>query len=135
MSKDHVIVVDGANVAYEELSKKGEPKVSNINAVRNALKEHGFTPIIIIDASLRFDIDDPDQMETLIDDQEFRQVPAETDADFFVLETADRYGALVVSNDRFEPYRDRYPWIEERRVPVMIINGKVELYQPKLNTE
>ena len=135
MSNDNVIVVDGANIAYEELSKKGEPKVSNIIAVRNALKEQGFKPIIIIDASLRFNVDDPQQLEALIDDQEFRQVPAETDADYFVLETADRYGAPVVSNDRFEPYRDRYPWIEDRRVPVMIINGKVEIYQPKLDIE
>ncbi|HBY96831.1 MAG: hypothetical protein M5U01_33540 [Ardenticatenaceae bacterium] len=59
-------------------------------------------------------------------------MPAETDADYFVLETAGREEALVVSNDQFEPYQDRFPWIEQRRVPLMIINGEVELYKPKL---
>jgi hypothetical protein len=35
----------------------------------------------------------------------------------------------VVSNDRFEKYSQRFEWIEERRVPLMIINGEVELYE------
>ncbi|MEJ2706986.1 MAG: hypothetical protein P8074_05165 [Anaerolineales bacterium] len=41
-------------------------------------------------------------------------------------------GANVVSNDRFEKYSQRFEWIEEQRVPLMIFNGEVELYEPKL---
>lgn len=61
------------------------------------------------------------------DDRRVRQAPAETDGDAFVLAIAEEHDAVVVSNDRFEPYRDRYPWIEERRLPFMIVRGDVYL--------
>jgi hypothetical protein len=126
------IVVDGANVAFEELTKDGKPKVSNLVAVRRALEDRGFDPIIFVDASLRHEIDDPRQLESLIDRQIVRQVPAGTDADYFVLMTAEQQHAQVVSNDRYGPYHDEFPWIDKRRVPVMIVEGQVQLYEPKL---
>jgi hypothetical protein len=129
MTLSEVVVVDGANVAYAELSQKGEPKVSNLMAVRHALKQKGYEPILIVDASLRHQVDDPDQLEALIDDQVIRQAPAGTDADYFSLEIAEQQGAYVVSNDEFERWRDQYPWIERRRVPLMIVKGQVELYE------
>jgi hypothetical protein len=133
MGKDKVAVVDGANIAYIEKSEKGEPKVSNLVAVRNTLEQQGFTPIIIVDASLIYKVDDRKQLDALIDKGQIRQAPAETDADYFVLEVAGESDGYVISNDRFEPYRDQFPWIDRRRIPLMIINGEVELYQPDLN--
>ncbi|HEY0005443.1 MAG TPA: hypothetical protein VGB17_11590 [Pyrinomonadaceae bacterium] len=124
-----VIVVDGANVAYEECSEGGCPKVSNLLAVRQALEEKGYDPIIIVDASLKHRIDDPDQLEKLIQQQTVRQTPAGTDADYFVLEIAAQNDALVITNDRYRDYQEQYPWIEERRVPLMIIGGQVQLYE------
>jgi hypothetical protein len=126
------VVVDGANVAYAELSKEGQPKISNIVAVRRALQEKGYDCVIVVDASLRHEIDDPDQLEGLVDQQAVQQAPAGTDADYFVLETAEELDAQVVSNDEFRGYRDRFPWIERRRVPLMLVNGEVELYEPDL---
>ena len=41
-------------------------------------------------------------------------VPAGTPADDYLLLLADRKGCAVVSNDRFEQYRDRYPWLGAR---------------------
>ncbi len=123
------IVVDGANVAYVETSDDDEPKVSNIIAVKKSLEAKGYDPIIIIDASLRHEIDDPQQLEALIDDKTIRQAPAGTDADYFILEVAEDDGANVVSNDDFSEFKDDYPWIKERRVPLMIIKGEVELYR------
>jgi hypothetical protein len=126
------IVVDGSNVAFEEFSKGGTPKVSNLVAVRKHLEERGFHPMIIVDASLKHKVDDPDQLDALILNERIHQVPAGTDADYWVLETAQRIDGLVVSNDRFQPYQDSYPWIEERRIPVMIIEGLVQLYEPAI---
>lgn len=125
-----VIVVDGANVAWEEQTKDGQPKVSNIVAMRQKLEEEGFDPIIIIDASLRHHVDDPGQLESLIDNQRIRQSPAGTEADYFVLEIAKQQDANAVSNDMFEKYRDDHDWIWERRMPFMIVEGQVQLYQP-----
>jgi hypothetical protein len=124
-----LIVVDGANVAWSEQTRDGKPKVSNIVVMRRALEEEGYDPIIIIDASLRYDVDDPDQLEGLIDGQHVRQSPAGTEADYFLLMTAGQQNSKVVSNDTFESYRDDYPWIWERRMPYMIVEGKVQLYR------
>lgn len=125
---ESTIVVDGANIAYIEPSAAGEPKVSNIVAVVQALRDRGLDPLVIVDASLRHEVDDPEQLEALIDDHTIRQAPADTDADYFVLEIAEEKNASVVSNDRYEPYQDEYSWIEERRVPLMIVKGQVHLY-------
>lgn len=124
-----IIVVDGANVAWSEQTSERKPKVSNIVAMRKALEAEDFDPIIIIDASLRHDIDDPDQLEGLIDGQHVRQSPAGTEADYFILMTADQQNTDVVSNDTFEKYRDDYDWIWDRRVPYMIVEGKVQLHR------
>ncbi|HEY3474540.1 MAG TPA: hypothetical protein VGK56_08005 [Anaerolineales bacterium] len=131
MSK-RIAVVDGANVAYSEISQKGDPKVANILAVRTVLEKKGYEPIVITDASLVYEIDDRPQLEALIADQDVRQVPAETDADYFIIETAREHDALIISNDQYESYRKDNPWIDQRRVPVMILHGNAELYEPKL---
>ncbi len=134
MAKKYVIV-DGANVAHEETSAKGDPKVSNIMSMRQALMDRGYSPLIIVDATLRHEIDDPEQLENLMDSGIIRQAPAGTDADYFILQTADRQEALVVSNDSFKRYRDQYSWLDDRKVPFMVINGQIELHVPDLPDE
>lgn len=131
-SNEKPIIVDGSNVAYEGVPKGSKPELSNILAVRKALEKRGYDPVIIVDAALHHVVDQPGQIEHLLDKDAILQAPAGTDADYFILETADRMHAQVVSNDEFRPYRDRFPWINERRVPFMIIDGQVELYQPDL---
>jgi hypothetical protein len=123
------VVIDGANVAYEERSAGGKPKLSNLLKVRRELEERGFESVIIVDASLKYDIDDQEHLETLIRSQQVRQVPAGTDADFFIIQFAHELDALMVTNDRYKDYADRYPWIPERRLPYMIVKGEVVLYE------
>lgn len=124
---ERAIVVDGSNVAYEEQSSSGKPRMANIVSMRRELVERGFEPTIIADATLRHEIDDPEQLEALFDDGTIHQAPAGATADTFVLLTAEDLGCRVVSNDTFTPYRDRHPWIDDRRVPFMIIDGAVHL--------
>jgi hypothetical protein len=128
-SGKEMVVIDGANVAYEERSAGGKPKLSNLLKVRGELEERGFEAIILVDASLKYDIDDQSQLETLIQSQQVRQVPAGTDADFFIIQFADQFNALVVTNDRYKDYVQQYPWITERRLPYMIVMGEVVLYE------
>ena len=124
-----MVVIDGANVAYEEKSAGGKPRLSNLLKVKREMEERGFDTVIIVDASLKYEIDDQSQMEALIESQHIRQVPAGTDADFFILEIADKCDARIVTNDQYKDYKDRYPWIPERRLPYMIVNGEVHLYE------
>lgn len=130
--KVQVAVVDGANVAHAEKTRDGKPKCSNITAMRALLQKRHFKPIVIADAALRHDVDDPQQFESLVDKQTIRQAPAGVRADYFVLRTAEEEEGVVVSNDTYREFRDSFGWIEERRVPFMIVEGKVQLYQPKL---
>lgn len=127
-----LILVDGSNVAYAELSENGDPKVSNLVGMRKHLRQKGYKPLIIIDASLRYEIDDPQQLESLIDDQIVRQAPADTDADFFILEEAQNENARVVSNDEFEEYQEDYPGVKSWRLPFMILNGEITLYEEEV---
>jgi hypothetical protein len=123
----HIAVVDGANVAYEETGPDGGPRIANLVAMRTALIDAGYDPIIVVDASLRHEIDDPAQLEALLDDNRVRQAPAGTQADRFVLTIADEHDARVVSNDLFEDHRKAHPDVEERRLPFMIVRGDVFL--------
>ena len=124
-----VVVIDGANVAYEERSAGGKPRLSNLTRVRRELEERGFEAVILVDASLKYDIDDQEQMENLIRSQQVRQVPAGTDADFFIIQFSQELDALIVTNDRYKDYADQYPWVSERRLPYMIVKGEVVLYE------
>ncbi len=123
-----VVVIDGANVAYEERSAGGKPKLSNLLKVRGELEERGFEAVILVDASLKYDIDDQTQLEAMIQSQQVRQVPAGTDADYFIIQLAEQLNARVVTNDRYKDYTDRYPWITDHRLPYMIVKGEVVLY-------
>jgi hypothetical protein len=129
-AKNKIVVVDGSNIAYAERAKDGKPQVSNLIAVQRALQARGWQPIIIVDAALRHQVDDPARMEALIQHQEIRQAPADTDADYFILKTAENEHADVVSNDEYQPYRQQFQWIAKRRIPLMIVRGAVELYEP-----
>jgi len=56
-----------------------------------------------------------------------------TKADPFVLQRADEIGARVVTNDKYDEYRDEYPWIEEqpeRLVRHQLVGNKLEI--PKM---
>lgn len=128
-------VVDGSNAAWEERSGDGEPRVGNLTAIIDALKEEGIEPLVVVDASLRHQVDDAEALERMLDDQVVRQAPAETQADTFILDLADEFDALVVSNDTFEAHADRYPWIGERRVPFMIVHNRVVLHLPDSDRE
>jgi hypothetical protein len=130
-NRKEAIIIDGANVAYEERSAGGRPKLSNLLKVRRELEERGFEALILVDASLKYDIDDQQQLETLIASQQVRQVPAGTDADFFIIQLAEQLDARIVTNDRYKDYAERFPWIPERRLPYMIVKGEVVLYEDR----
>lgn len=128
-NKENFIVVDGANVAYAEQTNKNKPKMENLKHMRDALEAMGFTPIIIVDAALRHTITQDKKLESLFDQNKIYQAPADTDADYFVINAAKEYNAPIVTNDTFGEYQKKYDWLKGRRVPYMIIRGKVFLYQ------
>lgn len=123
----HCAIVDGANLAYAERGGRGRPKIANLMAIRAALEERGFDVTIFVDASLARRIDDPDRLRALIGDGEIIQSPAGTEADEAILEMARERDAVVVSNDRFRDWVDEFPWIDERRVGAIVVDGRAQL--------
>lgn len=127
MPESRSAIIDGSNIVYLELSQAEDPKLSNIQAVRKAAMERGWEPTVIVDASLRYEIDDSQQLEKHLDDQVIRQSPAGTEADYFIIELAERQDGLIIFNDEYEQFQDENPRVGSRRLPVMIEEGLVVL--------
>jgi replication-associated recombination protein RarA len=132
MPPQPVIVLDGANIAYTDKTRKGKPRVSNLIKAIKELTERGFKTITIVDAALRHEIDDDEQFESLIDKGLVLQAPAGTEADYFILTTARQEEAHVLSNDLFSEFKDEFASEVGRRVPFMIVEGEVQLYEDQL---
>lgn len=119
------VLVDGSNVAH---AVEGQPPcLASIIAVRDKLVEEGLEPIIVVDAALRHQIDDPDGYERLVEQGAIRQAPAGTDADYFILSFARELNAGVVSNDRFRDRAKAFHDVCERVIRYMVVEGEVVL--------
>jgi uncharacterized coiled-coil DUF342 family protein len=115
-------VVDGSNLAWARTTDDGHPRLDNLALVRTSLAERGYQALIVVDAALRHQLGQRDagELDRQIAAQDVVQAPAETDGDLWVIGIADHHGAPVVSNDRFDEYRARFPWLRERRVAVVL---------------
>ena len=112
--------MDGSNLAWARSTDDGLPRLDNLALVRAALAERGYQALVVVDAALRHQLQrrDASELERQIAAQDVIQAPAETDGDLWIISLADHHGAPVVSNDRFDEYRARFPWLSDRRVAV-----------------
>lgn len=125
-----VAVIDGSNVALEEKTNNGKPKMENIAKMRRIIEKHGYRPIIITDANLKHEVDDKPQYEVFEGEGIIHQAPAGTQADYFVLMTAQVEDGIVISNDRYLDWQEEFPWVRARRIPFMIVDGNIEIHCP-----
>jgi hypothetical protein len=119
------VIVDASNVAHS--TEKNSARLTNVRLVRDRLTEDGLTPILVADAALRHQIDDPDGYEALVKAGEIKQAPAGTDADYFILAFARELEASVLSNDRFNDRIAHFPDVKNRIIRYMIVAGEVVL--------
>ena len=120
-----VVVVDGSNVAWA-VEGMGA-RLENIRVVCRKLQDEGFRPVVLVDAKLRHDIDEPEEYESLVDKGMIRQAPAGTDADYFILSFAREFEARVVSNDLFRDLASGFPDVLQRVIRFMVVEGEVVL--------
>ena len=120
-----IVLVDGSNVAHSTEGEKAQ--LANIVAMREKMQEEGFDPVVVVDAALRHQIDDPAGFERLVESGVVRQAPAGTDADYFLLSFARELDARIVSNDRFRDRLDAFPDAAERLIRYMIVEREVVL--------
>src|SRR5439155_13787068 len=116
-------IIDGSSIAAAD----GKPRASLLEAVRNAVERAGYDATIFVDPAMKDEIDDPDALERLVDRGIVRYAPAGAALDAFVLDQCEARGAILVSNDDYADRKRRYPWIDERRVAVAIVDGEAKL--------
>lgn len=118
------VVVDGNNIAYSILDN-GKPRTANIVDCLAKLAAIAEIDIIacFVSAKLRHVIDEPDTLEELMKEGLVIQTPSNIEDDFFILETADEFDAIIISNDRYKQHKSKYPNI--KRVPFIIVRGRV----------
>lgn len=119
------VIVDASNVAHS--TEKNSARLTNVRLVRDHLTDDGMTPILVADAALRHQIDDPEGYEALVKAGEIQQAPAGTDADYFILTFARELDAAVLSNDRFKDRIAHFPEVKNRIIRYMIVAGEVVL--------
>lgn len=119
-------MLDGNNLAYSSL-ENGKPKISNIVDTLNKLVINPEVDLVaaFISAKLRHTIDKPNILEELLKEGILTQTPAEVPDDYFILECAEEFDVFIVSNDLYRTQRKQYPWINDKRVPFVVVRGKI----------
>lgn len=107
------LVVDGNNVAYH-LSYDGTPQARNIALADRSLRNAGYKPVTVVSAALKYRVENPDVLDTLLRRKEVIESRSGTDDDALILRLAKQRNADIVSNDRFLDWLDRYPWVPDR---------------------
>jgi hypothetical protein len=124
-------IIDASNVAnYERiLMATDRPALAHIFAVRLALREQGFFPVLVIgDANLPFTVDREDQVRAMIERQELEVVTSGTDADEVIVREARRLNAAVVTNDYMADW-DPAGEIEKIQYSISLTDGRATLYR------
>jgi hypothetical protein len=96
------VVVDASNVAWhgQEMIAAPKPRMSQVLAVRKALRARGNFPIMMVaDANLPFVVDDTALARRMVADGEISLVTSGTDADEYILREAKRLRIPAVTND------------------------------------
>src|SRR2546430_12705358 len=111
------VVVDGSNIATEGRSLPSLVQLRD--AVASSRSEHpddGVTVVVDASFSYRIDESERDEFERARATGELISPPAGAigRGDGFLLQIADRTGAVVLSNDSFQEYHGEYEWLFER---------------------
>lgn len=125
----NVIAVDGSNALYGG-GTSDTPKVRNLKLVIEKLKEAGYKPVVFVDASRKYDVDNRNAYFQMRRVDKLREVPAGSPADCWILQYATRTGCKVISNDRFQNWAEKFPIVEkqERFVRFMVNDDGVDFW-------
>ncbi|OWT32604.1 Zc3h12a-like ribonuclease [Methanobrevibacter sp. 87.7] len=111
------VIVDASNVAHFKKDENSKPMLNNILAAVESLEAKGDEFVVIADASLAHDIDNPEEYNKLVADELIEEVPSGNNADHFILKLAEEENAKVLSNDKFRDFKDEFFNIDSIRIP------------------
>jgi len=125
------VIIDGSNVAHYKKNKDHEPQLSNILAAVDMLEKKGDEFVVIVDASLRHDIDNKEEFKELLENENVEQVESGNNADHFIVELAEKENAKILSNDKFRDFSDEFKDLQSRRIPFAFDGDKISLGKSK----
>lgn len=126
MSRNMIAVTDGRDVASSG-SPNDLPSIELLASVLRSLERFGYDVIVVVDDDLRLQIERSQSRSKSLERAIISLAPAGVDRDSLLLTIAEETEATVVSNDRFEEYLPRFPWLTERRIPYRIHRGQAYL--------
>jgi hypothetical protein len=116
-------VLDGSNVA--NMSAERRAHLAYLGEARRAAWAEGYFPVlIVVDASLRHQIDQPDALMAAVERGEITMAQPGTSADEVLIDEAQRRGAVILTNDRLADW-PAAKGLEKRHV--VLRNGKAGL--------
>lgn len=117
------ILIDGSNVMHW---KDDRPDILPVQSAVRELTRRGFTPGVVFDANAGYKLRsrylserDFSRLLDLPESQIF-VVPKGTQADPYLLDAAQEFGARVVTRDRFRDWAEAHPEVKE---PGFLIRG------------
>jgi len=119
--------LDGSNICFWR-DKNNFSLVILLN-ICNELKKNGHDFICFFDANAVYLPKDNNEItvikELLKDKQKYKTSPAGMKADDFILLSADKSKASIISNDRYKDYISQFKWLEPGNTPTRLIKGMV----------
>ena len=127
-------LLDGSNILHWDEYRTGI-SLKNLLAITDHLKKEGQPFQVFFDASAPHILKKKAPQEAKLYEQllkddpaHFRQVPAGTRADDFLLLQADaNKDALILTQDLFRDHTNKYPWLKKERrvIPGMVMNNVI----------
>lgn len=132
-------IIDGSNIIHWD--KDIVPvSLNKVLAITRELDRQGKTYLVFFDATARHILpaSERPQLESLFSSrsQQFRQAPAGTAADEFILRQADSCPhAFIITNDLYRQYSLTYPWLDSKKrlASGMILGNALYISRPQLN--
>ncbi|MHA1990437.1 MAG: NYN domain-containing protein [Candidatus Hodarchaeales archaeon] len=127
---DNLVVLDGTNLACDIKP----PSMNNIKIAQELLISKGFESICIVSPSLKYRISEKEEFLKEIHDGNFIQSPAGSYDDRFIIETARKFNAYILSNDKFSDLKEYKDEVKKRRMTFTFIRDEIIIdfnYSPK----
>lgn len=129
------VIIDGNNVAYDNVPKGKAPHYENLELALKHFAEKDLNVRIIVDASLRHEIDDKKVFNEALNKKLITQSPAGVQADEYILKLALAHPkSRIVSNDNYENWRKR-KGKEFDEIKKEVLDKKKRLIKFKINGE
>jgi hypothetical protein len=134
VSKPIDVIIDGSNVAYDNVPKGEPPRYRNIWLALEYYAKNHLNVRVIVDPSLRHEIDDVDVFQEALDQKLITQSPAGIQADEYILRLAVTHpNAKIVSNDTFEDWQQKENGEEYEEIKHQVLSKPERLIKFKIN--